>query len=381
MPHDGVAALNPIDAISLFFYLKVNEMSLLFIDGFDHYDPQAVDDFGDPWLARGKAAYLSPQATRISGRRPSSYALRLPQGAGGGYVKNLDATKTTLIVGAALRVAPFQNTGEEPLLMGVRDVNSQVMHLVKISEDARLKLYRSIGTGNSGEEQLVATSVVTAPARGWHYVELQITQGSNNGQLSVRVNSILAIQMNAQNTIQGGGQLLTVFVGAVPGQSCPVTIDVDDFYIADTSGAINNTFLGDVRVDALHARADASFNQWTVSPGNTTAWQALSDESEATVIRAPSVGLRQSFNVEPLPVMASPAVYGVQLSMLARKTDAGLGKLKGLVVSGGQTATSTDILLQEQLAWQSAVFERNPNGNIQWTEASFNAAEFGVESA
>ena len=41
-------------------------MALLFIDGFDHYDPQAVDSFGDPWLARGKAAYLSPQATRIN---------------------------------------------------------------------------------------------------------------------------------------------------------------------------------------------------------------------------------------------------------------------------------------------------------------------------
>ena len=49
-------------------------MALLFIDGFDHYDPQALDDFGEPWLARGKAAYLSPQATRVQGRRPSSFA-------------------------------------------------------------------------------------------------------------------------------------------------------------------------------------------------------------------------------------------------------------------------------------------------------------------
>ena len=96
-------------------------MALLFIDGFDHYDPQALDPFGDPWLARGKAAYLSPQATRIPGRRPSSYALRLPAGAGGGYVKNLEAGRTSLIVGAALRVAPFDNTGEEPVLLGVRD--------------------------------------------------------------------------------------------------------------------------------------------------------------------------------------------------------------------------------------------------------------------
>ncbi|HNB46648.1 MAG TPA: hypothetical protein PLL72_20885, partial [Burkholderiaceae bacterium] len=252
-------------------------MALLFIDGFDHYDPQAVDSFGDPWLARGKAAYLSPQATRINGRRPSSYALRLPEGSGGGYVKNLDATKTSLIVGAAVRVVPYQNTYTEPLLLGVRDANSQVAHLVKIGEDGRLKLYR----WQYGYDQLISVSVASAPARGWHYIELQVTQGTSNGVLSVRINGILAIQMTAQNTIQGGGQLLTAFVGAVPGQNCPLTIDVDDFYIADTSGTINNTFLGDVRVDALQAQADGSLNQWTPSPVGTAAWEAVSDEDEA----------------------------------------------------------------------------------------------------
>ena len=79
--------------------------------------------------------------------------------------------------------------------------------------------------------------------------------------------------------------------------------------------------------------------------------------------------------------MATPAVHGVQVTMLARKTDAGLGKVKGLVASGAQTAVSAELILQEQLAWHTALFERNPNGNVQWTEAAVNAAEFGVESA
>ena len=57
-------------------------MALLFIDGFDHYDPQALDDFGEPWLARGKAAYLSPQATRVQGRRPSLAGGRAVRAAG-----------------------------------------------------------------------------------------------------------------------------------------------------------------------------------------------------------------------------------------------------------------------------------------------------------
>jgi len=351
-------------------------MALLFIDGFDHYDPQALDPFGDPWLARGKAAYLSPQAARIPGRRPSSYALRLPAGAGGGYVKNLETGRTSLIVGTALRVAPFENTGEEPVLLGVRDASAQVAHLVKLGEDGRLKLYRR----QYGYDQPISTSVTTAPARGWHYVELQVVQGTSNGTLNVRVNGVLAITLSAQNTTQGGGPLLTAFVGAVPGEYCRVTTDVDDLYLADTSGTINNTFLGDVRVDALQAQANGAQNQWTVE-GAASAWQAVSDGDEATAIRAATAGLRQTFDVEALPVMTTPAIHGVQVTLLARKTDAGSGRVRALVTSGAQMAVSSDINLQEQLAWHTALFERNPNGNVQWTEGAFNAAEFGVESA
>jgi hypothetical protein len=79
--------------------------------------------------------------------------------------------------------------------------------------------------------------------------------------------------------------------------------------------------------------------------------------------------------------MTTPAIHGVQVTLLARKTDAGTGRVRGLVASGAQTAVSTDINLQEQLAWHTALFERNPNGNVQWTEGAFNAAEFGLESA
>lgn len=355
-------------------------MALIFIDGFDHYDPQQLDAFGDPWLARGKAAYLSPQATRIQGRRPSSYALRLPAGAGGGYVKNLEAGRTRLIVGAALRVAPFENTGAEPVLLGVRDANARVAHLVKIGEDGRLKLYRRTGSGMSGWDQLISTSVMTAAARGWHYVELQVVQGTSNGTLNVRLNGVLAITLSAQNTTQGGGQLLTAFVGAVPGEDCLVTTDVDDLYIADTSGTINNTFLGDVRVDALKPQASGALNEWTVE-GAASAWEAVSDGDEATAIRAATAGLSQTFGVEALPAMTTPAIHGVQVTLLARKTDAGNGRVRGIVASGAQTEVSDDILLQEQLAWHTALFERDPNGNVPWTEGAFNAAEFGVESA
>jgi hypothetical protein len=249
--------------------------------------------------------------------------------------------------------------------------------MVKIGADGRLYLYRRIGA----TETLVSASVMTAPARGWHYIEMQVVQGTTNGTLNVRLNGATAINLSAQNTTQGGGQLITAFMGAFPGQACHATVDVDDLYLADTTGTINNTFLGDVRVDALKPQANGAQNQWTVEPTGMQAWVAVSDGDEASAIRAATAGLRQTFDVEALPAMTTPSINGVQVTLLARKTDAGTGSIRGLAASGASSAVSADIILQEQLAWHTALFERNPNGNVQWTEAAFNAAEFGVESA
>jgi hypothetical protein len=353
-------------------------MALLFIDGFDHYDPQALDSFGDPWLARGKAAYLSPQATRVQGRRPSSYALRLPAGPGGGYVKNLPSTRTALIIGAAVRVVPFNNTDELPVLMGVRDTAQNLWHGVAIGNDGRLVAAQGYGSGGYFP---MARSVATAAARGWHYVELRVVQSTMSGVIEVRLNGVLVITLTGISTLSDGHALVTAFLGAVPGREAGVTIDVDDFYIADALGSVNNTFLGDVRVDVLQAQAQGTQAQWSVSPSGLPAWQAVSDGDDATAITAATVGMRHSFDMAALPAMASPAVHGAQVTMLARKTDAGNGRVRGLAISGAQSAVSNDIVLEEQLAWHTAMFELNPNGAVQWTEGTLNAAEFGVEAA
>ncbi len=285
-------------------------------------------------------------------------------------MKNLSAGVNNLIVGAAVRVAPFENATLMPVLLGVRKANGSVMTFVSLCEDGRIGLYLN--------DQRISKSNISAPVRGWHYIEMQAS--SSTGSIIVRVNGVLAIYQTMVYALETGGPLLTAFLGAVPGAYCPVTVDVDDLYLADVGGPINSTFLGDVRVDALQVQGDGSLNQWTVE-GASSAWAAVSDGNEATAIRAATAGLRQTFDVAPLPAMSAPAIHGVQLTMLARKTDAGNGRVRGLVASGAQTAVSADLVLQEQLAWHTAMFEGNPNGNVQWTEAAFNAAEFGVESA
>lgn len=355
-------------------------MSLIFIDGFDHYDPQADDGTGQPWLTRGKSDFLNPQASRIPGRRPSSYGIRLPGGDGGGYVKVLPEPKTSLIAGAALRLGGYSAINT-PTLFCFRTSggSSQYEYALELTQDGLLRT--TIGSnGHASYSSISQSSNGKLPVRGWHYVEFKVIQHASSGMLQARVNGQLVIDLIGIPTLlYGSGQLLSVFVGRSPSQQTGVTVDVDDLYIADTAGPFNNDFLGDVRVDVLHPQANGSFNQWTVD-GAASAWQAVSDGLDATGVRAPSIGLAQTFSMQALPTMAPPAVHGVQVAALARKTDAGSAALRLRAVSGAQIASSADIVLQEQLAWHTAMFDANPNGGSQWTEATVNAAEFGLES-
>ena len=358
-------------------------MALLFIDSFDHYDPQALDENGDPLLSRGKSDVLSPRATRITGRRPSSFALRIPDASQnqerGGYEKRLPA-RGTLTVGAAMRW-PAAGGGNEPVLLGVAEVTGERAFWIRAHSDGRLGL---VSWGRWSWIQQIAETQISLGAGGWHYLELQVVQGTPglaDGSITVRANGEQVLLVSQQVTREASdGQLSGVFFGARPGDPAFARVDADDLYVTDSTGTTNNGFLGDVRIDALRPQANGSQNQWTAQPPTTPAWQALSDDSDATALAAAVAGLRHSVAMQPLPALNSPVIHGVQVLLLARKSDAGQASLRSLVLSGAQTALGAPTALRDSLGWQSTVLERDPNGNAPWTPATLAAAEFGAES-
>lgn len=357
-------------------------MALLFLDGFDHYDPQALDENGDPLLSRGKSDVLSPLARRITGRRPSSFALRIPDASQnhepGGYEKHLPA-RGTLTVGASMRWSSTRN--DDPVLIGIAEASGRRAFWLRVNQNGRIGLVR--WSRWMWIEQ-VAETQTPLPAGGWHYLELQVVQGlagQASGSLTVRVNGSQVLQAIQQVTREAGeGELSSIFFGARPGDPAYARVDADDLYVTDTSGTANTGFLGDVRIDALLPRANGSHAQWAAQPPSTPAWEVLSDHSDASALTAATAGLRHSVALQPLPAMNSPVIHGVQVLLLARKSDAGQASLRSLAVSGTQTALGAPVALRDNLGWQPTVLERDPNGNSPWTPATLAAAEFGAES-
>jgi len=341
-------------------------MALLFVDGFDHFDPQALKPDGVPNYGYAKAQY-APQCERVPGRRSASSALRFPANTQGvAMVREIGYGVSRVIVGCALRLSLLP-PNRFPLLF-VRTASSQRYEL-------SVNSIGLLGLGQGGWP--TGESLRAISAQTWNHLELKVVEGNGTGLLELRVNSQTWLTISGQS-IPTGGNLVA---GGVcwADQPWPVELLFDDFYLADGSGTRNNDYLGDVRIDALHPTGAGTFSQWTPS-GAGQNWEMVDEPlpDHSDYVTATNTGDRDSYAFQPLPAMNTPTVLGVQVTALAKKTDAGAGTLKALTQSGATVATGTAQALTTDPTYLTTVFEQTATG-VDWTEAELNAAEFGVE--
>jgi hypothetical protein len=156
---------------------------------------------------------------------------------------------------------------------------------------------------------------------------------------------------------------------------------VDDVYVLDTTGTVNNDFLGDVRVQTLYPSADGANTGFTPSTG-TTHYTLVDEPTPNTtdLVSASGAGLKDSYGFQDL--MATTAnVYGVQATNYAAKDNTGAVGLKNIMrISGTQYTGPTAWYLSTTWTANRELWEKNPATSAPWAPADVNAAEFGVES-
>ncbi len=341
-------------------------MALLFVDGFDHFDPKALKPDGVPNYGYAKAQYAH-QCERVPGRRNLSSALRFPANTHGvAMIRELGYGVNRLQIGCAARLSRLPDD-RFPLLF-VRTASNERYEL-------SVSPIGTVGIGQGGWPS--GESLRAISAQTWNYFELKVVEGNSNGLLELRVNSQTWLTLSGQY-IQTGNRLVGAGICWVD-QPAAVELLFDDFYLADGSGTRNNDYLGDVRIDALSPAGAGSFSQWTPSGAGQNfemVDEALPDHSD--YVTGANTGDRDSYSFEPLPAMNTPTVLGVQVTALAQKNDAGAGTLKALTQSGASVATGPTQALTTDPTYLTTVFEQTAEG-FDWSETELNAAEFGVE--
>lgn len=360
-------------------------MALLFIDSFDHY---ATADLFEKWTTGGNGgtgdAVLSIGS---GGGRRSTNSLRILTATGGN--RYCHATKTlspvdptTCIAGCAIRVPAGVIGASSIQVMGLKDGATTQVGL-RVNPDLTLSVFR--GTHGSSPTVLGTTSA-TLTAGSFGFIEWSVLIHPSAGTTTVRLNGAAALTLTGQNTRSTAASQWTSFVLGMDSIAAnsylgsPQNIDHDDIYIVDASGAAPwNAFLGDCRVDARLPTGAGATTAWTPSTGSN--WQNVDDaapDDDTTYNSSATVAQTDTFVVQDAPVVGA-TIYGVQHCVSLKKSDAGTCTVAPVVRHSSTDYPRAAIAPGTSYAYGLVIDQVNPGTSAQWTEAGFNAAEFGYK--
>jgi hypothetical protein len=218
----------------------------------------------------------------------------------------------------------------------------------------------------------------------WFQAELKAAVGNAAGTVEVRINTVPVISLVSQDTQATAiASYDSVCVGAPYwlGANRYEQWKFDDLYVNDTDGAVNNDFLGTVRVRTQFTTAAGSSTDFTI--GGTapaaTNWQAVQNtaRTDASYVYSPDVGDKDLYAVQA--IVNGPIVHAVQVRAALRQDDATQRIGRTLIRSGATTAEGGDHYTNQSYTDYTDIFELNPDTGLGWTGTEVNAITVGVK--
>lgn len=232
--------------------------------------------------------------------------------------------------------------------------------------------------GTVGGGSLLGTSAQVVTAGTYHHFEVFIRIHDTLGEVEIRHNTIPVLVLTGVDTKDLSDNLIgQVSIGTLATLGNPVW-RMKDFAFYDNLGTDNNTFLGDQQVYRLTETADTATADWTKSTG--TVGYVLIDEAtpdDADYIQAAAAGNNSVFDLTDLPVDVT-TIKGIMLVGRQFKSDSGDDFTQMKIRSNGVDGAGADRPITIDPAVWFDIKERNPDGNVLWTPAAVNAAQFKI---
>lgn len=210
-------------------------------------------------------------------------------------------------------------------------------------------------------------------ANAWQHIEMKILVSDTVGTAEVRVEGVPVITATGLDTSGSGGTTAGIFAATDNRQNTSLGISwyIKDLVLWDSTGSLNNDFLGSVSVTELLTTSDISLN-WTPSTGSTG--YNLLDESP------PNDETDYIYAADPPPAAAvfgltdlNPdvtSVKGLYVIARSRKTDGGDGNLQVGLISNGDTGLGTDRAVTTSYTYWTDMFETDPDTSAAWTPSA-----------
>jgi hypothetical protein len=358
---------------------------LLFMDSFDHY---ATADLLEKWSTQATSGFAGGTRTIGAFGRRATNGFRLhaqPNTANSGDMsKAVSPGDNTVIVGVSFRFAtggslPY-TLGETPCIFAITRVGASQIWLYLNTITGEVTIARSSGGSFVG----LGTSSIGLPLNAHTYIELKaVIAPGTGGSAELRFNGTPVLTLTGVNTANTGvagyesirlGGLISNAGSSGNNQD----FDYDDLYVCDGSGASANDFLGDCRVDVRLPTGPGATTGWTPSAGAN--WECVDDTVPNDDTDHNTIGTSGAIDTFPVPdAPPDVTIHGVQFNLTAKKTDAGLCSIAAVVRHGGADYAGPPKNPGTTFANLMTILPVNPGTSASWTEAEFNAAEFGYK--
>lgn len=344
-------------------------MSLLWIEGFETFGTTNGNDMTglrQKYTTDGVFGNLLVQDGRVGGKScqwtNAARTLTTPN----------FGNKQTLVVGFGFKAATY--SGNVEVLRFLESTATSGVHVtLQVTSTGEWELRRGTGSGST-----IATTSGAAISTGtWGYVELKMKIGNAGvGSYELRVNGINVLS-DADEDTQNSGAAYTQQV-MFRGGGSSTAFQLDDIYILDTSGSLNNDFLGSQKVVALYPNGAGDSTQFTPSTGNN---YAAVDENPANddtdYVESGTSGHLDLYSFDN-PSLVN--VKGVQINARLRESD-GTPFSAYLVAKSGSTQSDGSSIAIGSATYltKTRVLETNPDTSAAWTDSELDSAQFGVK--
>lgn len=338
-------------------------MSLLYVDSFDDRQGATGTAIGVRYPAFSLAS--SSNAIANSGVTRTGYYLQFTTSAA--YVQQTIAAAATVIVGFALFL-PALNGNE--VVCQLLDSGTAQLKL-RINTDGTFSVLDGAGS------VLGTTALAYTPNISFVYVELKATINNSTGAVTLKLNGTTALTLTGQDTqTTGNASANQVRLNA----GATNLHRFDDWYIANTAGAVNNDFIGQLKVECLFPTGVGNSSGFAAT-GAATGWQATKDvnpDEDATYSGSAVVGTTDTYTFGNL-ASSAVTVKGVQIGIRGRKDDALSRAVAPVVRHSGTDYVGTNQTLTNSYVDNAQVYETNPGTGSAWVGTDVDAAEIGVQ--
>lgn len=335
-------------------------MSLIFFDGFDGYDAAAdLTAFGG-WAA----VTAAPSSTvRLGAGKSivtvftSSYANKLLA----------DQAGNTLFAGFAFARNEVGNGASMLHFDNTSALNSSQCTL---SLNSANKLELHLGT-HAGP--LLATGSATLADGVFYYLEVKALIANTSGVFEVRIDGVVDATYTGDTQNAANNSVLAVTLGGYAANNSGVAGYYDDFYVLNSVGSANNSYLGEQRCEIMTPTADSAV-AWTRNTGASN-FSAVDDaigapDDDVTYVSSLTSLQKDEYGLSDLTGVNT--VAGVKLVTRAEKDDANPLSLKTGIKSG---ATDQQVVHALGVGYANFIdlFETSDGASTAFTPTTVNS--------